>query len=85
MAKYRDTYLRVFVYEYYQFSWLKINKTCILGIAQTIQVRLEEVEGGVVDMNELEARDISAQYSINFISITPYSYCQKKMIIKNLT
>lgn len=56
-----------------------------LGIAQTIQVRLEDIEGGVVDLNELEARDISVQYSTNFISITPFSYCQKKMIIKNLT
>jgi hypothetical protein len=56
-----------------------------LGVAQTIQVRLEDVEGGVVDLNELEARDISAQYSINFISITPFSYCQKTIAIKNLT
>ncbi|CAM4955682.1 unnamed protein product [Rotaria socialis] len=55
------------------------------GVAQTIQVRLEDIEGGVVDLNELEIRDISAQYSINFISINPFSYCQKKMTIKNLT
>jgi hypothetical protein len=56
-----------------------------LGVAQTIQVRLEDMEGGVIDLNELEIRDISAQYSINFISINPFSYCQKKMTIKNLT
>ncbi|CAF3429846.1 unnamed protein product [Rotaria sp. Silwood1] len=55
------------------------------GVAQTIQVRLEDIEGGVVDLNELEIRDISAQYSVSFISINPFSYCQKKMTIKNLT
>ena len=55
------------------------------GVAQTIQVRLEDMEGGVVDLSELEVRDISAQYSVNFISINPFSYCQKKMTIKNLT
>jgi hypothetical protein len=54
-------------------------------VAQVIQVRLEDIEGGVVDLNELEIRDISTQYSISFISITPFSYCQKKMIIANLT
>jgi hypothetical protein len=54
-------------------------------VAQTIQVRLEDIEGGVVDLSELESRDISAQYSVNFISINPFSYCQKKMTIKNLT
>ncbi|CAF0942455.1 unnamed protein product [Adineta ricciae] len=63
----------------------EVSRHKLTGMAQTIQVRLEDVEGGVVDMNELEARDISAQYSVNFISITPYSYCQRKMIIKNLT
>lgn len=56
-----------------------------LGVAQTIQVRFEDIEGGVIDLNELEVRDISAQYSINFITINPFSYCQKKMTIKNLT
>ncbi len=56
-----------------------------LGVAQTIQVRLEDMEGGVVDLSDLEIRDISAQYSVNFISINPFSYCQKKMTIKNLT
>ncbi|CAF0848051.1 unnamed protein product [Rotaria sordida] len=55
------------------------------GVGQTIQVRLEDIEGGVIDLNELEIRDISAQYSIGFISINPFSYCQKKMTIKNLT
>ncbi|CAF2586646.1 unnamed protein product [Rotaria sp. Silwood2] len=55
------------------------------GVAQTIQVRLEDIEGGAVDLNELEIRDISAQYSVSFISINPFSYCQKKMTIKNLT
>lgn len=56
-----------------------------VGVAQTIQVRLEDMEGGVMDLNELEVRDISAQYSVSFISINPFSYCQKKMTIKNLT
>ena len=55
-----------------------------LGVAQTIQVRFEDIEGGVVDLNELDVRDISAQYSINFITINPFSYCQKKLTIKNL-
>ncbi len=68
-----------FSYFYHQILLLS------LGVAQTIQVRLEDMEGGVVDLNELEIRDISAQYSINFISINPFSYCQKKMTIKNLT
>lgn len=56
-----------------------------VGVAQTIQVRFEDIEGGVADLNELEIRDISAQYSVSFITINPYSYCQKKMTIKNLT
>lgn len=43
------------------------------------------MEGGVVDLTELDVRDISAQYSVSFISINPFSYCQKKMTIKNLT
>ncbi|UJR33118.1 hypothetical protein I4U23_020575 [Adineta vaga] len=63
----------------------EVSRYKLKGTAQTIQVRLEEIEGGVLDLNELETRDISAQYSISFISITPFSYCQKKMIIKNLT
>lgn len=54
-------------------------------MAQTIQVRFEDIEGGVIDLNELDVRDISAQYSVNFITINPFSYCQKKMTIKNLT
>ena len=56
-----------------------------LGVAQTIEVHLEEVEGGVIDINELEIRDISAQYSIHFTPLNPFSYCQKRMKIKNLT
>lgn len=55
-----------------------------LGVAQTIQLRFEDIEGGVIDLNELDVRDISAQYSVNFITINPFSYCQKKMTIKNL-
>jgi hypothetical protein len=70
------------VFSRYTFSCIQIKS---LGVAQTIQVRLEDMEGGVVDLSELEIRDISAQYSVNFISINPFSYCQKKMTIKNLT
>ncbi|CAF1531605.1 unnamed protein product, partial [Adineta steineri] len=63
----------------------EISRYTLKGVAQTIQIRLEDVEGGLVDLNELEIRDISTQYSINFISITPFSYCQKRILIKNLT
>jgi hypothetical protein len=83
MAKFYDINSKVkLFFSRYTFSCIQIKS---LGVAQTIQVRLEDMEGGVVDLSELEIRDISAQYSVNFISINPFSYCQKKMTIKNLT
>ena len=57
----------------------------LVGVAQNIEVQFEDVEGGVIDINELDSRDISAQYSIHFIPLNPFSYCQKRMKIKNLT
>ncbi|CAF0870034.1 unnamed protein product [Didymodactylos carnosus] len=63
----------------------EITRHKLRGISQTIQIQLEEIEGGGTDIDELEFRDISAQYSIRFIPINPFSYCQKKLTIKNAT